>query len=62
MRSKSEDTWFSREIEAMAPTMFRIAFAILKNRTDCEDAAQNAVIKAYTNLDKLKERRYFKSA
>lgn len=61
MRSKSEDTWFSREIEAMAPTMFRIAFAILRNRTDCEDAAQNAVIKAYTNLGKLKERRYFKT-
>lgn len=61
MRSKSEDTWFSREIVAMAPTMFRIAFAILRNRTDCEDAAQNAVIKAYTNLDKLKERRYFKT-
>ncbi len=61
MRSKSEDTWFSREIEAMAPTIFRIAFAILRNRADCEDAAQNAVIKAYTNLDKLKERRYFKT-
>lgn len=61
MRSKSEDTWFSREIEALAPTMFRVAFAILRNRTDCEDAAQNAVLKAYTNLDTLKERRYFRT-
>ena len=61
MRNGSEDAWFSREIEAMAPTMFRVAFAILRNRTDCEDAAQNAVLKAYTHLDKLKERRYFKT-
>ena len=61
MRNGSENAWFSREIEAMAPTMFRVAFAILRNRTDCEDAAQNAVLKAYTHLDKLKERRYFKT-
>ncbi|MBQ1632692.1 MAG: RNA polymerase subunit sigma, partial [Clostridia bacterium] len=40
----------------MAPTMFRVAFAILRNRADSEDAAQNAVLKAYTHLDKLKER------
>ncbi len=45
----------------MAPTMFRVAFAILRNRTDCEDAAQNAVLKAYANLDTLRERRYFKT-
>ena len=61
MRSRGEDAWFSREIEAMAPTMFRVAFAILRNRADCEDAAQNAVLKAYTRLDTLKERRYFRT-
>ena len=61
MRKGSENAWFSREIEAVAPTMFRVAFAILRNRADSEDAAQNAVLKAYTHLDKLKERRYFKT-
>ena len=61
MRSRSEDTWFSREIEAMAPTMFRVAFAILRNRSDCEDAAQNAVLKAYTHLDTLQHKRYFRT-
>lgn len=61
MKNGYDDAWFSREIEAIAPTMFRVAFAILRNRTDCEDAAQNAVLKAYTNLDKLKERRYFRT-
>ena len=61
MNKKGTDAWFSREIEAMSPTLFRIAFAILRNRTDCEDAAQNAVIKAYRNIDALKERRYFRT-
>ena len=61
MTNGNGDAWFSHEIEAMAPTMFRVAFAILRNRTDCEDAAQNAVLKAYTNLDKLRERRYFRT-
>lgn len=61
VRNKTEDAWFSREIEAMAPTMFRVAFAILRNRTDSEDAAQNAVLKAYANLDTLHEKRYFRT-
>lgn len=45
----------------MSPTLFRVAFAILRNRADCEDAAQNAVLKAYTNLDSLENRRYFRT-
>ena len=48
-------------MQAMAPTMFRIAFAILRNRTDCEDAAQNAVLKAYSKLDTLQEKKYFRT-
>ena len=61
MNKKALDAWFSREIEAMTPTLFRVAFAILRNRTDCEDAAQNAVIKAYRNIGSLKERRHFRT-
>ena len=61
MSSHENDAWFSREIEKLGPTLFRVAFAILRNRTDCEDAAQNAVLKAYRNLDSLKQRGYFKT-
>ena len=50
MSSHENDAWFSRQIETLGPTLFRVAFAILRNRTDCEDAAQNAVLKAYRNL------------
>ena len=61
MSKKGTDAWFSREIEAATPTLFRVAFSILRNRADCEDAAQNAVLKAYRNLDRLNERAYFRT-
>ena len=61
MSSHEHDAWFSRQVETLGPTLFRVAFAILRNRTDCEDAAQNAVLKAYRNLGSLKQRRYFKT-
>ena len=61
MSSHENDAWFSREIETLGPTLFRVAFAILRNRTDCEDAAQNAVLKAYRSLPTLKQRKYFKT-
>ena len=61
MSSHEHDAWFSREIEKLGPTLFRVAFAILRNRTDCEDAAQNAVLKAYRTLGSLKQRSYFKT-
>ena len=61
MSSHEHDAWFSGQIEKLGPTLFRVAFAILRNRTDCEDAAQNAVLKAYRNLDSLKQRSYFKT-
>ncbi len=61
MSSHEHDAWFSREIERLGPTLFRVAFAILRNRTDCEDAAQSAVLKAYRNLGSLKQRSYFKT-
>ena len=61
MSSHEHDVWFSRQIETLGPTLFRVAFSILRNRTDCEDAAQNAVLKAYRSLGTLKERRHFKT-
>ena len=61
MDSHNNDAWFSRQIETLGPTLFRVAFAILRNRTDSEDAAQNATLKAYRSLDTLKQRRFFKT-
>ncbi len=61
MNKSRTDAWFTREIEAAEPALFRVAFAILRNRPDCEDAAQSAVLKAYRHLDTLSERKYFRT-
>lgn len=61
MDKRKTDAWFSQEMESMSSTLFRIAFSILRNYADCEDAVQNTILKAYQNLDKLKERAYFRT-
>ena len=61
MNKEQTDTWFSHEIESMSDTMFRVAFSILRNYTDCEDAVQNSILKAYQNLNTLNERAYFRT-
>lgn len=58
---KSDDkTWFCEQVIEMKQTMFRIAYSILHNSYDCEDAASSAVVLAYKNLPKLKNRLLFK--
>ncbi|MCD7792077.1 MAG: sigma-70 family RNA polymerase sigma factor [Oscillospiraceae bacterium] len=42
-------------------SMYRIAKSILVHECDCEDAMQEAVLKAYENLNSLHEERYFKT-
>lgn len=61
MYKERTDAWFSHEIESMSETLFRVAFSILRNYTDCEDAVQNTILKAYQNLNTLKERAYFRT-
>ena len=61
MDKRTTDAWFSQEMESMSSTLFRIAFSILRNYADSEDAVQNTILKAYRNLDTLKERAYFRT-
>lgn len=61
MDKRKTDALFSQEMESMSSTLFRIAFSILRNYADCEDAVQNTILKAYQNHDKLKERAYFRT-
>ena len=42
-------------------TMFHVAFSILRQEQDCSDAVQEAVTKAYTRRDTLKNPAYFKT-
>ena len=61
MNKSRTDAWFAREIDNTQESMFRVAFAILRNYSDCEDATQNAILKAYTGLDHLSDRKYFRT-
>src|SRR5688500_10818465 len=40
---------------------FRIAYSVLRNREDAEDAAQDAFAKAYRNFRQLRDRNRFRA-
>lgn len=52
---------FAIEVLDAEETMYRIAKSILIYDCDCEDAVQEAVLKAFSKLRSLREERYFKT-
>jgi RNA polymerase sigma-70 factor (ECF subfamily) len=52
---------FTKNVLEAEITMYRIAKSILIYDSDCEDAVQDAVLKAFSKLDTLREKRYFKT-
>ena len=52
---------FVREVNALSKTAFGVAFLILKNASDCEDAMSAAILSAYENRRKLKKRDSFRA-
>lgn len=54
-----DERWFSERVERARDKLFRIAYSILHNEQDCADALQEALLKAWQNLDKLREPQYF---
>ena len=42
-------------------TLYHVAKSILIHEQDCEDAVQNAILKAYDKLHTLKEEKFFKT-
>ena len=51
---------FLENVSAMKKTMYGMAYSLLGNAADCEDAAQSAIFKAYRALDRLEDMRSFK--
>ncbi len=41
--------------------LYRVSKSILANESDCADAVQEAILKAYASLDSLKQEQYFKT-
>ena len=42
-------------------TLYRVSMSMLKNESDCEDAVQTAILKAYEKLSDLKHEEFFKT-
>ena len=56
-----EKETFITESEANTGLMYRIAWSILRNDTDCQDAVQDALLKAWANLSKLQNESFVRT-
>jgi RNA polymerase sigma-70 factor (ECF subfamily) len=52
--------WFEREIVSVLPELYGTALRLAKNAADAEDLVADAVAKAWTHLDSLRERERFR--
>ena len=52
---------FAAEIEACAELMYRVAWSILRNDADVQDALQDAVLKAWEKRDRLRDEKHFRT-
>ena len=57
----SEKELFCRYIHEYEKSMYLLAKGIVKNDTDVADILQDAILKAYTSFDSLKDKQKFKS-
>lgn len=52
---------FIEKVTESEDTLYRVAKTILIHDEDCEDAVQEAILKAYNKLSTLKKEQYFKT-
>jgi RNA polymerase sigma-70 factor, ECF subfamily len=57
----SRESEFQDRLAASSRLAFRVAVAILHNAADAEDVAQEALVKAYHNFHRLRDRERFRS-
>ena len=53
--------FFIAGIEACSDTMYRVAWSILRNEADVQDALQDAALKAWEKRNRLREEKYFRT-
>lgn len=52
---------FSQQITDMQATLYRVAYGLLLNRTDCADAVQECLLRAWEKQHTLREESYFRT-
>lgn len=60
MLTLKDKRWFTQQIRPLLDSLYRIAYTILGNDADAQDAAQEAMEQAYVSLPKLKDRTSFR--
>ena len=58
-RSLEEE--FERRVVESSTLAFRVAYSVLRQRQDAEDVAQDALVKAYRNFARLRDRERFRA-
>lgn len=59
--SAALDREFEQLVASSGALAFRVAYAVLRQREDAEDVAQEALARAYRNLSRLRDRDRFRS-
>lgn len=59
-KTMNKQTFLSNVLSA-EEMMYRVSKAICFCESDCEDAVQNAILKAYEKLDSLRNEKYFRT-
>jgi len=52
---------FAAQITDMQATLYRVAYGLLLNRTDCADAVQECLLRAWEKQHTLREEAYFRT-
>jgi len=55
-----DEQTFAAAVWQQENTLYRIAFSVLHNDADCADALQDALMRAWRNLDSLKDEQAFR--
>ena len=56
-----ERKFFIAEIETCSDMMYRVAWSILRNDADVQDALQDAALQAWEKRDKLRDEKFFRT-
>ena len=53
--------YFAKEAKACTGLLYRVSYTILQNDADCQDAVQDALLKAWSKRNSLKEEKLFRT-